>query len=53
MNKKDKIAEKLNDLMSNRPKKPGNNKTNVSKMIEEKATRIKARQDAKEVARIK
>lgn len=53
MNKKDKIAEQLNDLLPSRPKMPGLSNPNTSKMVEEEAMRIKARQDAKEVARIK
>ena len=46
MSKKDKIAEQLNDLLPNRPKMPGLSNPNTSKMVEEEATRIKARQDA-------
>lgn len=53
MSKKDKIAEQLSDLLPDRPKMPGLSNPNTSKMVEEEATRIKARQDAKEVARIK
>lgn len=53
MSKTDKIAEQLNDLLPNRPKMPGLNNPDTSKMVEEEATRIKAKQDAKEVARIK
>lgn len=53
MNRKDKITEQLNDLLPNRPKMPGLSNPDTSKMVEEEATRIKARQDAKEVARIK
>ena len=53
MNKKDKIAEQLSDLLPNRPTTPGFNQPNTSKLVEEEATRIKAKQDAKEIARIK
>lgn len=53
MSKKDKIAEQLSDLLPDRPKMPGLSNPDTSKMVEEEATRIKARQDAKEVARIK
>ena len=53
MSKKDKIAEQLSDLLPDRPKMPGLSNPNTSKMVKEEATRIKARQDAKEVARIK
>ena len=53
MNRQDKIAKQLNGLLPNRPKMPGLSNPNISKMVEEEATRIKARQDAKEVARIK
>lgn len=53
MNKKDKIAEQLSDLLPDRPTAPGFNQPNTSKLVEEEATRIKAKQDAKEIARIK
>lgn len=54
MSKKDKIAEQLNDLLPNRHKAPSLNSPDATeKMIKEEATRIKAKQDAKEVARIK
>lgn len=53
MSKKDKIAEQLNDLLPDRPKMPGLNNPDTSKMVEEEAIRIKAKQDAKEIARIK
>ena len=53
MSKKDKIAEQLSDLLPDRPKILGLSNPDTSKMVEEEATRIKARQDAKEVARIK
>lgn len=53
MSKKDKIAEQLNDLLPDRPKMPGLSNPDAAKMVEEEAVRIKARQDAKEVARIK
>ena len=53
MSRKDKIAEQLNDLLPNRPKMPGLSNPDTLKMVEEEATCIKAKQDAKEVARIK
>lgn len=53
MNKKDKIAEQLNDLLPDRPKIPGLSNPDTPRMVEEEAMRIKAKQDAKEVARIK
>lgn len=53
MNKKDKIAEQLSDLLPDRPITPSFNQPNTSKLVEEEATRIKAKQDAKEIARIK
>lgn len=53
MNRKDKIAEQLNDLLPDRPKVPGLNNPDTSKLVGEEATRIKAKQDAKEVARLK
>ena len=53
MNRKDKIAEQLSDLLPNRPKTPSLSSPDTSKMVKEEATRIKAKQDAKEVSRIK
>lgn len=53
MSRKDLIAEQLNDLLPARPKMPDLNTPSTLKVIEEEATRIKARQDAKEIARIK
>lgn len=53
MNKKDKIAEQLSDLLPDRDKMPGLDNPDTSKMVKEEATRIKAKQDAKEIARIK
>lgn len=53
MSKKDKIAEQLSDLLPDRPKMPGLSNPNIPKMVEEEATHIKTKQDAKEIARIK
>ena len=53
MNRKDKIAEQLSDLLPNRPEISGLSNPNASKLIEQEATRIKSKQDAKELARIK
>ena len=44
MSKKDKIAEQLSDLLPDRLKMPGLSNPNTSKMVEEEATRIKAKQ---------
>lgn len=53
MSKKDIIAEQLGDLLPNRPKMPDTNNPGTSEMIEKEAACIKAKQDAKEIARIK
>lgn len=53
MSRKDLIAGQLNDLLPARPKMPDLSTPSPSSVIEEEATRIKAKQDAKEVARIK
>ena len=50
--KKDKIAEQLSDILPNRPIIPGN-AASRTQLIEQEATNIKAKQDAKEIARIK
>lgn len=50
--KKDKIAEQLSDILPNRPITPGN-VISSAQLVGQEATRIKAKQDAKEVARIK
>ena len=51
--KTDKIAQKLADILPNRPIVPGMSNPDTSKLVEQEATRIKAKQDAKELARIK
>lgn len=51
--KTDKIAQKLVDILPNRPVVPGMSNPNTSKLVEQEATRIKLKQDAKELARIK
>lgn len=51
--KKDKIAEQLTGLLPDRPKVLGLDSPDTPKMVKEEAIRIKARQDAKEIARIK
>lgn len=51
--KTDKIAQKLADILPSRPVVPGMSNPNTSKLVEQEATRIKLRQDAKELARIK
>lgn len=50
--KKDKIAEQLSDILPDRPTIPGNVATSAQ-LVDKEATVIKAKQDAKEVARIK
>ena len=51
--KTDKIAQKLADILPSRPVVPGMSNPDTSKLVEQEATRIKAKQDAKELARIK
>ena len=51
--KTDKIATQLSDILPNRPTTPGLDNPQTSKLIEQEASRIKAKQDAKEIARIK
>ena len=51
--KTDKIAQKLADILPDRPIVPGMSNPDTSKLVEQEATRIKSKQDAKELARIK
>ena len=51
--KTDKIAQKLADILPSRPIVPGMSNPDTSKLVEQEATRIKSKQDAKELARIK
>lgn len=51
--KTDKIAQKLADILPSRPVVPGMSNLDTSKLIEQEATRIELKQDAKELARIK
>lgn len=51
--KKDKIAEQLSSIMPDRPVVPGLNNPPTSRLIDQEASRIKSKQDAKELARIK
>lgn len=51
--KTDKIAQKLADILPDRPVVPGMSNPDTSKLVEQEATRIKAKADAKELARIK
>lgn len=51
--KTDKIAQKLADILPDRPIVPGMSNSDTSKLVEQEATRIKSKQDAKELARIK
>ena len=51
--KTDKIAQKLADILPSRPVVPGMSNPDTSRLVEQEATRIKAKQDVKELARIK
>lgn len=51
--KTDKIAQKLADILPDRPIVPGMSNPDTSKLVEQEATRIKSKRDAKELARIK
>ena len=51
--KTDKIAQKLADILPDRPIVPGMSNPDTSKLVEQEAARIKSKQDAKELARIK
>lgn len=51
--KTDKIATQLSDILPDRPVVPGFDNHKTSQMINQEAHRIKAKQDAKELARIK
>lgn len=51
--KTDKIAQKLADILPSRSIVPGMSNPDASKLIEQEATRIKSKQDAKELAHIK
>ena len=51
--KTDKIAKDLSDILPSHPTVPGMSNPDTSKLVEQEATRIKAKADAKELARIK
>ena len=51
--KTNKIAQKLADILPDRPIVPGMSNPDTPKLVEQEATRIKSKQDAKELARIK
>lgn len=51
--KTDKIAKDLSDILPSRPVVPGMSNPDTSKLVEQEATRIKAKANAKELARIK
>lgn len=51
--KTDKIAQKLADILPSRTVVPGMSNPDAQKLVEQEAIRIKAKQDAKELARIK
>lgn len=51
--KKEKIVSQLSDILPDRPTTPGLDNPQMPKLVEQEAARIKAKQDAKELARIK
>ena len=51
--KTDKIAQKLADILPDRPIVPGMSNPDTSKLVEQEAAHIKSKQDAKELARVK
>lgn len=51
--KTDKIAKDLSDILPSHLTVPGMSNPDTSKLVEQEATRIKAKADAKELARIK
>lgn len=51
--KTDKIAQKLADILPSHPVVPGMSNPDTSRLVEQEATRIKSKHDAKELARIK
>lgn len=51
--KTDKIAQKLADILPDRPIIPGMSNPDTSRLVEQEAMRIKSKHDAKELARIK
>lgn len=51
--KTNKIAQELADILPNRPVVPGMSNPDTPKLIEQEAARIKLKQDARELARIK
>lgn len=51
--KADKIATQLSDILPDRPITPGFDNNRTTQMVNQEANRIKAKQDAKELARIK
>lgn len=51
--KEDKIAAQLSDILPDRPTTPNINSSRTPQLIEQTAARIKAKQDAKELAKIK
>lgn len=51
--KEDKIAAQISDILPNRPTVPGLDNPQTSQLVAQEASRIKAKQDAKELAKIK
>lgn len=51
--KTDKIAQKLADILPDRPVVPGMSNPDMPKLVKQEAAYIKSKQDAKELARIK
>lgn len=51
--KTEKIAEQLIDILPDRPITPGMDNPQTSELVEQEASRIKAKRDAKEIAKLK
>lgn len=51
--KTEKIAAQISDILPSRPDVPGFDNSKASQMVNQEANRIKTKQDAKELARIK
>lgn len=51
--KEEKIAAQISEILPNRPTVPGLDNPQTSQLIKQEASRVKAKQDAKELARIK
>lgn len=51
--KKDKIKQQLSSILPDRPTTPGLDHFDAQQLVEQEASRLKAKQDAKEIAKIK